>query len=552
MLSRSRLGAAAVAAWVLLTPPLQAADSASEQQSLEVLRNTVVNLLQTLVDKGLMTREQAALLVKQAQDKATADAAANAATAAAQAKAEENAVRVPYVPQIVQDEISKQVAQQVQPAVVASVIKQAKDEKWGVPAALPDWLSRVRVYGDVTVRGQADMLPSDNSVNELLNYEVINTAGGIGKTADPFMNTTENSDRMRLRARLGVEADLTPDWTAGMRLSSGSLTDPGSESQTLGTYSERYAVAFDEAYIRWDARPTGQLAWMTAEGGRILNPWFAPTELVYARDLTFEGVADTWRFGFGKSTQPDQSLMYLTAGAFPMLDEPTDPPENKWMVGGQIGTNLRWADGEQHLRFAAAYYDFLDVTGEKNATDSTLLNYTAPAFIRYGNSYFDISNIADIDPTANLFALAAHFRLVDLAATYELAVGSREFVVNGEAVRNIGYNLAQVEALTGQTMPKPENVGYVAEIGYGDPTVQNRWDWRTRLGYRYVRRDAVLDAWTDADFREGGTNDEGYYFWTELGLARNVWARLRYMSANEVDGPRYGLDIVQVDLNTSF
>ena len=109
----------------------------SEQQSLEELRNTVINLLQTLVDKGLMTRAQAEQLVKQAQDKAAADAAVKAAQAAAQAKSEENAVRVPYVPQIVKDEISKQVAQQVQPAVVASVIQEAKEEKWGIPGALP-------------------------------------------------------------------------------------------------------------------------------------------------------------------------------------------------------------------------------------------------------------------------------------------------------------------------------------------------------------------------------------------------------------------------------
>ena len=60
-----------------------------------------------------------------------------------------------------------------------------------------------------------------------------------------------------------------------------------------------------------------------------------------------------------------------------------------------------------------AYYDFLHVTGQKNPPDSELLNYTAPTFVQKGNTMFDISNIADLDPTVNLFALAAHFRLVD-------------------------------------------------------------------------------------------------------------------------------------------
>ena len=47
-------------------------------------------------------------------------------------------MRVPYVPQIVKDEISKQVEQDVKPAVVADVVEEAKKEKWGIPGALPE------------------------------------------------------------------------------------------------------------------------------------------------------------------------------------------------------------------------------------------------------------------------------------------------------------------------------------------------------------------------------------------------------------------------------
>jgi len=533
-------------------PCVHAADNAAaQQQSLDELRNTLVNLLQTMVDRGLLTRDQAQQLVKQAQDKAAADAALNAAKVAAEEKEEQNAVRVPYVPQIVQDQIARQVAQQVQPVVQANVIKQAKEEKWGVPGALPDWITHVQLLGDVTVREQNDMFPADNSVDQLLDYYAVNQAGGIGAASDPFVNTTENRDRIRERAHLGVLADLTPTWSAAIRLATGSLTDPSSESQNEGTSGERYSVGFDEAYIRWDSKPASQLAWMTAEGGRVLNPWFSPTELIYSRDLTFEGGYSTWRWGFGRDGGADRSALYLTAGGSEMLEVPVYNPDNKWTVGAQLGTNIRLADGRQHLRFAAAYYDFINVTGIKNPPYSTFYNFTAPAFIRYGNSYFDISNNPQ-NTSVNLFALAARFRLVDLAATYELGFGQHLFVVNGEVVRNIGYNTAEVEALSGQIMPKAEDTGFVGEVGYGDPEVDDRWDWRTRLGYRYVRRDAVLDAWTDADFHGGGTNAEGYYFWVELGLAKNVWVRGRYLSANQIDGPAYGLDTLQLDLNARF
>ena len=113
---RNRIGVAA-AALLLPAPALLAADNTDQRQSLEELRNTVVNLLQALVDKHLLTREQAEALVKQAQDKASADAAVSTAKRAAEGKEEENAVRVPYVPQIVKEEIAHQVATDLGPSV---------------------------------------------------------------------------------------------------------------------------------------------------------------------------------------------------------------------------------------------------------------------------------------------------------------------------------------------------------------------------------------------------------------------------------------------------
>jgi len=471
-------------------------------------------------------------------------AAQNAATA----KEEEGAVRVPYVPQIVKDEISKQVAKEVQPEVVAGVVKQAKEERWGIPGSLPEWLSRIRVFGDLTLREQSDIYSKDN--DPVFDFNAINLAGGYPKTQFPYLDTTHDRNRLRLRARLGVEADITPTLRAFIRLASGSLTDPGSESQTLGTYGQRYTVGIDQAYLMWESAPITRLANVTAMGGRMANPWFSPTELIYARDLTFEGVATTFRWGWG-AKDPEASHVFATLGGFPVLEVPLVNQDNKWLVGGQLGTNLRWGNGGQHLRIAGAFYDFLNFTGKLNDPNAPgLTNYTAPAFIRYGNTPFDISNSPD--PTVNLFALAAHFKLVDAAATYQFDFPRYTLAVTGEAVRNIGYHRAEIETLSNQTMPRDENHGYVAETSFGSPTVDSFGKWRAAVGYRYVQRDAVIDAWTDADFHGGGTNTEGYYVWAQYGLAKNTWFRMRYMSANEIDGPRYGLDILQLDLNARF
>src|ERR1700727_562672 len=147
-MSTAKFLRASMASMALALAPVVASRAADERQSLEELRNTVINLLQALVDQGVISKEKAEQMVKSAQDKAAASAAANAAAS----KADEGAVRVPYVPQIVKDEIAKQVAEQVTPQVVAGVVQDAKTEKWGVPGALADWLTRTRVSGRITLR----------------------------------------------------------------------------------------------------------------------------------------------------------------------------------------------------------------------------------------------------------------------------------------------------------------------------------------------------------------------------------------------------------------
>ena len=190
-----KLWRAAITAIVIVSAPIGACFAADDRQSLEELRNTVIGLLQALVDQGVISKDKAAQMVKSAQDKAAASAAAAAATA----KSEEGAVRVPYVPQIVQDEIARQVAEQVKPAVVAGVVQEAKAEKWGVPGALADWLTRTRVSGMVTLRGEDILYSKDNAANTYLNYYAINQAGGILKAGqNAFLDTT--IDRARVRA----------------------------------------------------------------------------------------------------------------------------------------------------------------------------------------------------------------------------------------------------------------------------------------------------------------------------------------------------------------
>jgi hypothetical protein len=534
-----KLMRAVTASLALVLAPAMACRADDERQSLEELRNTVINLLQTLVDQGVITKEKAQQMVKAAQNKAAADTGTTA-------KEEEGAVRVPYVPQIVQDQIAKQVAEQVKPAVVADVVNEAKAEKWGVPGALADWLTRTRLYGDITLREEGILYNGANAPE--YNYYAINQAGGTSQAGiNAFLDTDENRWRFRGRARLGVESDITDSVTAGMRIVTGNTSDLVSESQTLdGT--EPYTIGLDEMYIRLDERNSQRFPWLSVVGGRFLNPYDTPTDLIFHHSLSFTGLATTGRLGFGDGST-DQSNVFFTVGGN-QLQEIEFSPQDKWLVAGELGTNLRWGEG-QHLRVSGAFYDFFNVTGRLNPADEPgLYNYTAPTFLRFGNTLFNIANSST--GTTQLYALASKFRLVNVNATYTFDVGRYALSVTADAVRNLGFNEASVQANTGYYVT-PRTKGYQTEASFGYPSVTEAGAWRATVGYRYLGNDAVIDGYTDSDFHYfGGTNARGYYLTGDYGLAHNLWLQFRYLSANQVDGPTFDVDTVQFDVNASF
>lgn len=564
-----QLASAAAAGCVMLlgslySGPAEAASDQQDKQSVEVLRDTVINLLQALVQQGVITRQQAENMVKNAQAKANADLAAEQASQAERKKEEQGAVKVPYVPQIIQQKIASQVAAQVQPAVTSDVLKEAKKEGWGVPGALPDWIRKVRVTGDITLRGQEDLYGKGNDNGcptgtpygncTILDFNAVNAAGGIQQAGvNAFLNINQNRERFRARARLGVDVDLSDSFDAEIRLATGSLTVPSSETQTLGSEFGRYTAGFDRIYIRWQDKSAKGFPYLTAIGGKFGNPFFSPTELVYADVLDFDGVALTGRLGFGDGS-PEQSRVFLTLGGFPIQEIELVNKNDKWMVGGQFGATVRFGgDGAdtdaQHITLAAGYYDFIHTRGIPNSFDSTLNNYSIPLYVTHGNTMCDISNTSD--QTVALFGLCAQYRIADVSAGYVLPIGRYTYSMDAEGARNIGFNRMSIANIFGYDV-QPRVNGYVGDLAFGDPDVFQAWKWRAMIGYRYVQRDAVLDALTDPDFHEGGTDAQGYFLRTDLGLADNVWTRFRYLSGREIDGPRYRVDVIQLDLNARF
>lgn len=519
--------------------PARAAD---QTESLEQLRNTVINLLDGLVQKGVLTREQAQAMVTDAQTKAEQQAKAKAA----HEDMEKDAVRVTYVPEIVKQQIRDQVREELRPEVTKEVVAQAKLEKWGVPGALPEWITKLSIAGDVRLRGQSDNFAADNAPNQYYDVLAVNSRGGIGRAGTAaFLNTTEDRLRERLRARIAINANISSGVSATVRLASGNLVDPVSTNQTLGQSGARYTVGIDQAYLRFDTNSNAEIPWMTVWGGRIPNPYYS-TDLVWDPDLQFEGIAATWRLDFGGSAAASKNI-YLTAGAFP-LQEIELSTKDKWLYGGQLGVDWSSLSGLR-ARLAASYYYFQNISGVRNLPDSSLLDYTAPQWVQKGNTLFDIRN--DIPTDTNLLALAAEYHLANMTLGLEAPAFGHKILFTADYVRNVGFDRDQILARTGINALQ-RNEGYQFELGVGTTEARNRGDWRAYLEYRYLQADAVLDAFTDSDFHLGGTDAKGYVLRGEWWFKDRVSLGLRYLSSSEIDGPPLGIDTLMLDINGAF
>ncbi|MGE0384902.1 MAG: putative porin [Gammaproteobacteria bacterium] len=556
---------------------------ADEQADLLQLKQTVLNLMDALVAQGVLTRGKADELIAQAQRKA-ADAGTADGTGAADAAADvkPGTVRVAYVPEFVKEEIRQQVRQELKQDVLADVKQQAKQERWGTPDALPDWINRFKLSGDFRIRNQYDAFASDNAPL-VFDPLAVNAAGTILGT-DVFANTVENRNRQRIRARLALNARITDGLGFGARVTTGNIRDPISTNQSLGNTGSRFDIQLDHAFLQYKAGTAEP--WLTTVAGRFPSPWFS-SDLVWDEDLSFEGVAATYRHAFaGGDTLLDRQdrsrSVFVTAGVFPLQEiERTlfDEARDKWLVGGQIGFSLGFAD-QSRLTIAAAYYDYQNVQGRRNAfPDTGLLDSTAPQYMQKGNTLFNIRNSGVAGATR--LGLASDYNLLNVTTQLDLAYFAPIHVMlTGDVVKNIGFDRDEIfartggvlfnnalQGCTGRACIVDRTLAWNVEFTVGWPNVARRGTWQLFGGYRYVERDAALDAFTESDFHHGGTDAKGWVFGTRIGLTENTVLRARYITADEIqdsarldaatnqrfiDGPPLGIDVLQLDLNAKF
>jgi len=226
--------------------------------------------------------------------------------------------------------------------------------------------------------------------------------------------------------------------------------------------------------------------------------------------------------------------------------------KDKWFWGAQAGFEWRKSHNTR-FKLGLAYYDYRNVNGIPNPIDAPAtgpFDRTAPAFRQKGNSVFDINANNAND---SILALAPDFNLVNLTGSLDLAhFDPLHVILSGDYVKNTGYNESEIAARTGLQDTEAKVTGWQGRLTVGMPTIRDQHDWNVFGGYRYLQRDAVLDAFTDSDFHLGGTDTKGYFIGGNYGLAKNTWVSLRWLSADQISGLPLAIDVLQLDLNAKF
>lgn len=534
--------------------------------------NATINLIRLLVEQGILKQDKADALIAQAQNEAAQAKQAAASTAVAVGPvAAPGDVRVQYVPAAVRDQIRDQVK--------AEVMATAKQENWAAPNTFPDWASRISFDGDIRLRDESRYYSGNNS-NEIVDFAKLNNNGpydvnpNSSTSLPPLLNTREDRENLfRLRARLGMKAVISEEWTAGIRIGTGSDNNPVSTTQNLGGGFAKKDIWLDQGYLSW--KPMDEL---TLTGGRFANP-FMSTDMLYSNDLNFDGVAAI----FDHKLNRDWGV-FGTVGAFP-VDYTNDTSssngfdkeesDNKWLYGAQLGA--KWAiNSNNRLKGALAYYRFDDIQGQRSSPCEPWAGApgcdsdgTRAAFMQKGNSVFLLRDITPnpLNPSATpqpqFVGLASEFNLLDLNVVWDADL-PQDFKLRsqGNYIHNLSYDEGDMRKRSaGQIVNNLDSNGeiesganaWMVQFTLGNALdLKRKGDWNLFAGYKYIQPDALPDGFNDSSFHLGGTNAKGYFMGGNYGLAKNVSATGRWMSTEAVYGAPFDIDVLQLEINTRF
>jgi len=317
----------------------------------------------------------------------------------------------------------------------------------------------------------------------------------------------ENKDlrnRQRIRARLGLSAQVNERITLGFRAATGN-DDPVSTNQTLTDGFSSKPVILDLAYFEWKMPSVNG---MVISGGKVKNPFHTPmkTELLWDNDLSPEGLAFAYSLDSG-------TVKMFVNGSYFWVEERA-AANDAVLLGGQAGVD--WTGSSMGVLVSAGYFDY------QNA------RHNAP-FYNHGDSFGNS---------------------VDNGGEYLYGFNEAEVIFECRPAGILEKATVFADYVANVARDAEDNTGWLAGVSYGACKAPGSYE--INYTYRRLEKNAVVGAFTDSEFIGGGTGGEGHKVNFGIQLAAKTKAALSYF-LNQVgleDGKEYHR--FQLDINVAL
>jgi hypothetical protein len=320
--------------------------------------------------------------------------------------------------------------------------------------------------------------------------------------------------RDRIRARISLHGKVTDYTTVGIRLATGS-DNPLSSNQTLGDDFSTKQIGIDLAYLE---RKHRSLPGFTLTAGKFRNPLFRAgrTELIWDSDLNPEGVT------LKIDIHGDRSGLSLIGAGLWVEERASEP--NSYIFAGQAIGHYNFRKKKSKITLGVGLVSYSNIKGYQ-------------PFYTPDNSKGN-TVVAAVMGSDTVVVYANDFELFTVSGELKHEFERQPLTLFAEYVNNTAADSLGTGWLVGVLIGRREKPG----------------DWAFLYDYRNLQQDAVVGAFTDSNFRGGGTDGKGHEFGGTLMVAENTIFGMSYFldDIGLIDGETVDYQRWQADVRLRF
>jgi hypothetical protein len=337
-----------------------------------------------------------------------------------------------------------------------------------VASKIPKWLDAISFFGDVRTREEGF-----------------------------YAEDLQGRNRFRIRARVGLNANVTDEVSATVRLATGDSNDPISTNQTLGNTFTRKPVNLDWAYITLKPGKTFGLepGWGSVVGGKFGVSAYRTSELIWDDDLSPEGFTETLNL----YERREGLLRGFKVNAFEWIMDENAANYDPWMAGGQMVADAAFGT-TANLTMSFADFNYMNI----NKVASKFLEPTSSSY----NGQLANSNDVVRDPkTGKITRYKYGFNIINFASE-----------LNFPDPIGMGIPAGLFEDVAYNTQAEGRNVGLYLGAGIGKAGkdwyhngLKNPGDWGMSYTFSWVEKDALLSlvSYSDLDYVQSRATQKG-------------------------------------------